>query len=104
VPRRVRAQVVHGHLPVPQRQDVVLHRVRRERRQLALLVRLYVLPRRARYLAGWGRRIRSSSMPSLETPLRAPVGHNGQTTMLGCLWGALVQAFTVDDVFQRKIK
>ena len=47
-------------------------------------------------------------MPHMDEPLllAAPKGHNKgpNTTLLGCLWGAVVQAFTVEDVFQRKIK
>ena len=45
VPGRVRAGVVHGHLVRAVRQDVVLHRVGREGRQLAVLVGLDVLAR-----------------------------------------------------------
>lgn len=43
-------------------------------------------------------------MPNLNDPLLAPAGQTHPSTILHSLWGALLQAFTVDDVFQRKIK
>ncbi len=96
VPRRVGAQVVHGHLvPAGEGQDVVLHRVGRQHGQLGLLVRLDVL-----------RLFSQAGAPQDEMlDPRDPIPQAGQTKpILHSLWGALLQAFTVEDVFQRKIK
>ena len=41
-------------------------------------------------------------MPTLNDPLLAPAGQ--PHSILHSLWGALLQAFTVEDTFQRKIK
>ncbi len=109
VPRRVGAEVVHGHLVGPERQDVVLHRVGRDRGQLALLVGMYVLRGGGFYLerasAGGAE---STSMPDtrkqLLDPLLTPSKNHYTNSVLSGLWGAILQAFTVEDTVQRKIK
>lgn len=42
-------------------------------------------------------------MPALQDPL-IPATPSHPQNGLYTLWGALIQAFTVEDVFQRKIK
>ena len=105
VPRRVGAQVVHGDLVGPERQDVVLHRVGRDRGQLAVLVGMYVLRGSAFYLERDPSRAGRTRMPGKTRqqtldPLLAPSGNGA----LSGIWGAILQAFTVDDVVQRKVK
>ncbi len=80
----------------------MLHRVGREHGELALLVRLDVLRGRAGYLVGWASK-NTQEMPGLQDPLLSTTQPVNQP-FLHSLWGALLQAFTVEDVFQRKIK
>ncbi len=88
-----------AHLvPAGEGQDVVLHRVGREHGELALLVRLDVL----RLFSQTGRR-GGHEMPALNDPLLVPASQPSQP-LLHSLWGALLQAFTVGDVLQRKSK
>jgi hypothetical protein len=52
------------------------------------------------YLVSW-----CATTPKEMLDPRDPIPQAGQTKpILHSLWGALLQAFTVEDVFQRKIK
>ena len=107
------------------RQDVVLHRVGRERRQLPRLVRLDVLRFGRRYLAGglvcaWMPFYLYDPSYMLVEPLTAEGGNNSnkhkkstcikenskqqQRPFLSGLYDVFLHAFTVDDVFTRKVK
>ena len=88
-----RERCVSHLVPAGKRQDVVLHRVGRQHGQLGLLVRLDVL----RLFSQLARHEKLEMLePREPVPQANPILHS--------LWGALLQAFTVDDVFQRKIK
>ncbi len=77
----------------------MLHGVGREHRQLALLVGLYVLQGVRVYFSRPGGRSRMMARDPLSP--RAPAQPQ---PLLPTLWSAFLQAFTVDDVWQRKIK